>query len=193
METGAGGLILLGSAAFVYLALEIWIALRDGWLGLKTSFRDPSVRLINNTVMLTWILAIGAALALPDLTMTSLAWPLLIAGVLMIYAAAGIRFWCVRTLGRFFRRVVELQTEHRTVTEGPYRYARHPAYAAFLLAEVGLGVALANPVSLAVCLVLPPVGVLSRIPHEEAALEGELGDEYRAYARRTKRLIPGVW
>jgi protein-S-isoprenylcysteine O-methyltransferase Ste14 len=29
-------------------------------------------------------------------------------------------------------------------------------------------------------------------PEEQMMLE-EFGDEYRAYMRRTKRLIPGVW
>jgi protein-S-isoprenylcysteine O-methyltransferase Ste14 len=37
------------------------------------------------------------------------------------------------------------------------------------------------------------VGVLQRIPREEALMVEGLGEKYRAYMGRTKRLIPGVW
>jgi len=36
-------------------------------------------------------------------------------------------------------------------------------------------------------------GVLQRIPLEEGLLLEGLGERYRAYMARTKRLIPGVW
>jgi len=34
---------------------------------------------------------------------------------------------------------------------------------------------------------------IPRIAAEEAVLEASLGEQYRAYARTRKRLIPGVW
>ena len=37
------------------------------------------------------------------------------------------------------------------------------------------------------------VGVLVRIPREEELLVEGLGEKYRSYMGRTKRLIPGVW
>ncbi|HYQ88507.1 MAG TPA: isoprenylcysteine carboxylmethyltransferase family protein, partial [Candidatus Binatia bacterium] len=36
-------------------------------------------------------------------------------------------------------------------------------------------------------------GVLQRIPREEALLLEGLGQSYRDYMRRTRRLVPGVW
>ena len=32
-----------------------------------------------------------------------------------------------------------------------------------------------------------------RVEAEERMMQGEFGDQYAAYAARTKRLIPGVW
>jgi len=50
-----------------------------------------------------------------------------------------------------------------------------------------------NALSVAAFLVLPGLGFLRRIRVEESLLGAELGEPYRAYARRTRRLIPGVW
>jgi protein-S-isoprenylcysteine O-methyltransferase Ste14 len=41
--------------------------------------------------------------------------------------------------------------------------------------------------------VLPLAGILVRIQVEERALVAALGDDYRQYAARTSRLVPGVW
>ena len=57
----------------------------------------------------------------------------------------------------------------------------------------GVGVGLGNALSLAVCVVLPAVGYLERIPREEELLRSELGEPYADYARRTRRLVPGVY
>jgi protein-S-isoprenylcysteine O-methyltransferase len=89
--------------------------------------------------------------------------------------------------------VVAIAPDQRVVQHGPYRMLRHPGYAGALLALLGVGIMLANWLSVLV-LVLVPMFVLSvRISVEEAALAGALGAEYLAYAGRTARLIPGVW
>jgi protein-S-isoprenylcysteine O-methyltransferase Ste14 len=50
-----------------------------------------------------------------------------------------------------------------------------------------------NWLALAACVALPLPAVLRRIHVEEAELTRVLGEPYRAYQRRAKRLIPGVW
>jgi protein-S-isoprenylcysteine O-methyltransferase Ste14 len=40
---------------------------------------------------------------------------------------------------------------------------------------------------------IPLLAILVRIHVEEAELARALGQEYRAYARRTRRLVPGLW
>lgn len=77
------------------------------------------------------------------------------------------------------------------VTSGPYRYIRHPIYAAICLL-VWPGV-LAHLSLLTLSLgVLATVGVLVRLFCEEQ-LVTQRYPEYRAYAQRTKRLLPGLW
>jgi protein-S-isoprenylcysteine O-methyltransferase Ste14 len=117
----------------------------------------------------------------------------LAAGLTMFWIGVAIRVWSIRTLGRFFRFEVTVLSDHRVIDTGPYRYVRHPSYTGALLAFSGIGVALDNWLSVASLFFLPLIGFLWRIDVEEAALTARLGEEYRRYKRRTKRLIPGVW
>jgi protein-S-isoprenylcysteine O-methyltransferase Ste14 len=40
---------------------------------------------------------------------------------------------------------------------------------------------------------LPLLGLVIRIRHEEEVLTAAFGDEYRSYAAHTPRLVPHVW
>ena len=75
----------------------------------------------------------------------------------------------------------------------PYRRLRHPSYTGLLMAALGVGIALANWLAIAACLAPALIGFSLRLLHEERVLAAELGEPYRAYMRRTRRLIPGVW
>jgi protein-S-isoprenylcysteine O-methyltransferase Ste14 len=79
------------------------------------------------------------------------------------------------------------------VTNGQYRLLRHPSYAGGLLAEMGIAVTSANWVAVAVFAVAWVAIIAWRINIEETAFVSALGDKYRSYASRHKRLIPLVW
>jgi protein-S-isoprenylcysteine O-methyltransferase len=70
---------------------------------------------------------------------------------------------------------------------------RHPAYTGLLLRYLGFGLALANWLSLALIFLPMLCTTLYRIRVEEEALVAHFGEEYAAYARETKRLVPGVY
>ena len=97
------------------------------------------------------------------------------------------------TLARFFTYDVTIQPGHRVVTAGPYRWVRHPSYTGGLVGLLGLGVALGSAAAVLALVVVPLIGVLIRIRHEERTLRSALGAEYDAYAARTPRLLPGIW
>jgi protein-S-isoprenylcysteine O-methyltransferase Ste14 len=115
------------------------------------------------------------------------------AGLALLWAGLALRAWAIVVLGRWFTVVVDVRAGQEVVQRGPYRLVRHPSYTGLLLATVGLGLALDNWLSLALCALGPLAGVLIRIRAEEAALTAQIGERYRAYAARTRRLIPGVW
>lgn len=113
--------------------------------------------------------------------------------LLVVWAGTALRLWSIVTLGRFFRGTVHVQRDHQIVRSGPYRWVRHPAYTGALLAGLGFGVLLDNPVSLLLYAACCAVALGYRIRVEERMLSDALGDAYTSYAATTRRLIPGLW
>jgi protein-S-isoprenylcysteine O-methyltransferase Ste14 len=93
-------------------------------------------------------------------------------------------------LGKYFTFDVAVHNNHTLIQEGPYRYIRHPSYSGALLSLVGFGLALGNWAGLALFLFCMGIAYSYRIPIEEAALAAGLGEPYRQYVSRTRRLIP---
>jgi len=113
-------------------------------------------------------------------------------GLLLIMVGMALRIAAGRALGKWWSLRVEIQPEHALVQTGPYRFVRHPAYLGMLIVCLGLPIAFQS-VWAAVLMALavwPAVGY--RVQVEDALLERHFGDEYRKYARRTPRLIPGL-
>jgi protein-S-isoprenylcysteine O-methyltransferase Ste14 len=111
----------------------------------------------------------------------------------MFAVGLAVRWWAIVTLGRFFTVDVTIEKDHELVERGPFQWVRHPSYTGVLLAFVGWAITLGNWVAMAVVLVPIFIAFLIRMNVEEEALERALGDQYAAYMRRTKRLIPGAY
>jgi protein-S-isoprenylcysteine O-methyltransferase Ste14 len=113
-------------------------------------------------------------------------------GLAILAVGVALRFYAVIVLGRFFTLVVMTRRDQHVVDTGPYRWIRHPSYTGFLLALAAVMLSYAN--WLALIGVLPALaGFLYRIRVEERVLSDELGEPYRSYMRRTKRLVPFVY
>jgi protein-S-isoprenylcysteine O-methyltransferase Ste14 len=114
-------------------------------------------------------------------------------GLVAMWCGLALRAWAVATLGRAFRTTVEVDADQPVISTGPYAHVRHPSYTGLLLIVAGAGLAVGNWLGVAACLVLPPPAVVLRIAVEERELVSVLGEPYRAYQGRTRRLVPGVW
>jgi protein-S-isoprenylcysteine O-methyltransferase Ste14 len=114
-------------------------------------------------------------------------------GLALIVIGVAIRWVAIATLKRFFTVDVAIAKDHKVIDHGLYGVVRHPSYAGTLLSFIGLGFAFLNWLSLAACIVFVVIGLSYRINVEESALTEALGDAYRSYAARTKRLIPGIY
>ncbi len=119
--------------------------------------------------------------------------PLFYVGLGLMGCGALLRWWSIATLGHFFTVNVAIRTGHRVVTSGPYQLLRHPSYTALLMVFLGIGLCMGNTLSIAVIMLSTTVALLYRMRIEEKLLLSGLGEEYRAYMSRTKRLIPGLY
>ena len=120
-------------------------------------------------------------------------WNVQIAGVIGYAVAMAFLFWAVYT-NPFYSSAVRVQTDrgHRVVAAGPYRFIRHPGYAATLIGVLAGGLALGS------WLAMVPLAILGgffirRTLLEDRLLQCEL-DGYAEYSRRVRyRLVAGVF
>jgi protein-S-isoprenylcysteine O-methyltransferase len=115
-----------------------------------------------------------------------------VAGICLFIAGGVLRVDARVTLGRQFSPNLRLLENHRLITRGIYRFIRHPAYAGIILACSGLPLILGSPAGL-VMVPFIAATLVYRIRLEEQMLTERFGDDYRLYARRTKRLAPWLY
>ncbi|MEY2545602.1 MAG: hypothetical protein QOG48_719 [Verrucomicrobiota bacterium] len=114
-------------------------------------------------------------------------------GLILFLVGIILRWISIWKLGRFFTVDVAIAEQHQLVDTGPYRFVRHPSYTGALLAFLGFGLCLSNWMSILVLLIPITLAFLWRIHVEERALLDALGDNYREYIARTRRLVPFVY
>jgi protein-S-isoprenylcysteine O-methyltransferase Ste14 len=158
-----------------------------GWLSLV---RAPApAKAPGLQPRLTALAAATLLLALPFLPRLAAppSWLLFLSAGLA-FAGNGLALFVLNRLGTSFSVMSEAR---RLVTDGPYRILRHPLYLSEEIAIIGIFLLYWSWA--AVLLLLGHLAVqLLRLSNEERVLEAAF-PEYADYARRTARLIPGLW
>jgi protein-S-isoprenylcysteine O-methyltransferase Ste14 len=80
----------------------------------------------------------------------------------------------------------------KIIAEGPYRFVRHPRYLALTISRVAFALMLASVLAW-IAFVFWMFAILRHIRLEEPHLREIFGSAYDDYARRTVRLIPGIY
>ncbi len=112
--------------------------------------------------------------------------------VIMI-AALVFTDWAVIT-NRYFSGVVRIQKErrHKVITEGPYRFIRHPGYLSAILYILVTPLILNSIVGIIPTILVTYITIL-RTKKEDDYLKKEL-DGYKEYSEKTiYRLVPYIW
>ena len=110
-------------------------------------------------------------------------------GVSLALIAGLVVVWMFHTLGRNLTDTVVTRKQHTLVTNGPYRWVRHPLYTLAVWLGVANSLAAANWFFIvAGCLVFLLLAIRTR--KEEENLLARFGDDYRNYMQRTGRFVP---
>ena len=111
------------------------------------------------------------------------------AGFVVFGLGLALLTWTLRGLGTNLTDTVVTRRAHTLVTEGPYRWVRHPFYDAMALLIAGLALIAANWFMLLTgAVVFSLLALRSRT--EEAHLLARFGESYRDYRERTGRFVP---
>ena len=155
----------------------VW--LRSGWFYLITSALYCGVCFLGwiplslavSPTARTWMLAIGALLYFPGLSLA---------------------LWARLTLGKnYFVSTglgVQLFADHQLVTSGPFAIIRHPLYAGIILASLGSLLLYATWTTLFLACFAPLTAYRAR--REEIALAAEFGEGWLEYCKRVPKWIP---
>ncbi len=152
-----------------------------------------------DTVLMSFVgLAVLARLIIAGLDLrfgwtTGISFPLQITALVVAALGYGLGVWAT-AVNTFFSQIVRIQSErgHQVVTNGPYRFVRHPGYTGVILFELAVPIMLGSWWALAVGGFIA-VLMITRTVLEDRTLQAEL-DGYPEYAQQVKcRLLPGVW
>lgn len=164
-------LVFLGLLVFFHMIRSRPVNKASGW--------EPKISALLGLTLGNLLLLLDRSAVSPitDLVSTSL----LIAG----------NYLCVVVLLHLGRSISIMAEARRLVTSGPYRVIRHPLYLAEEVATVGIFLQFLSWQA-ALVLVAHFIFQIRRMLNEERIL-AKTFPEYRDYANRTARLIPGVW
>jgi protein-S-isoprenylcysteine O-methyltransferase len=101
-----------------------------------------------------------------------------------------IRWTAILTLRKFFTTNVVIQSDHKIIKTGLYRFVRHPSYTGSIISFFGLGLAFSNWISFIILVIPITIAFLKRIQIEEKALLSAFGKDYEEYRKNSWFLFP---
>jgi protein-S-isoprenylcysteine O-methyltransferase Ste14 len=109
-------------------------------------------------------------------------------GMGLFVAGLGLALWARAYLGRNWGTPMSEKVDAELVTTGPYRYIRNPIYSGIIFAVIGTAIAVSWYWVVAV--VFMGAYFIYSATVEEHIMERLFPNEYPAYKRSTKMLIP---
>jgi len=182
---------LLVAAGWAWFFVAFVFRRESGGAGTKRErISSMGIALQMLAFALVWMIqrplpAVGARLDALEIARDVLA-PLLAFGSIAMGLSA------VRTLGRQWSYEARLIDGHKLVTEGPYRWVRHPIYTAMFGKLLASNFAFGAWPGLPIAGSIFVVGTLIRIRAEEKLMREAFGAAYEDYARRVPAFLPGL-
>jgi protein-S-isoprenylcysteine O-methyltransferase Ste14 len=188
------GTTMPNSVAHWLLIFSALLAVSFFCIGLTSYFERRSdlpwwVRLIHNTGML--------------LSLSHLAGVVIFRPRSEAFAAIGVAMYTVavllflsaieaatRSRLRLQRSFVDGPLPERLLTEGPYRWVRHPFYLGYIVGAMAPAVAIGHPVLIAIAGMMIAFTVIAAFREERVWLSSVRGDAYREYSSRTGMFFP---
>jgi protein-S-isoprenylcysteine O-methyltransferase Ste14 len=100
--------------------------------------------------------------------------------------------WIHQTLGNNLSVRIRIKDSQYLVTDGPYRWVRHPMYTAFYLLHIAAFLLTANWFIGVTWIAGLTAIIFLRVDREETMLLARFGDAYTSYAENTGRFLPRI-
>lgn len=115
-----------------------------------------------------------------------------VAGFLVFFGAS-IVLWAKKA-NKFYAEAVRIQYErdHAVITDGPYRYIRHPGYLGYMILSISAPLMLGSLTALFPSTLIV-LGYLARTIFEDVSLQRQFKGYYDYTKKVPYRLFPGIW
>lgn len=113
-----------------------------------------------------------------------------ILGIMLIPAALWLYYRSHTDLGKNWSYTLVIREDHELITNGIYRYIRHPMYSSIWLSCLIQALLLHNYIAGFSGLVTFGIIYFLRVNKEEKMMEKQFGAQYEEFKKRTNRLIP---
>ena len=185
-------IIVIISVAYLYGFFEFFMNVRQRRQSkVKTSRDKGSLWLLYGLITIGYALsfAIGATKfgrIYPWNTFFAIGMALFVIGFM-------VRVSSILTLKQYFTYSVAKVENHKIITSGLYKFIRHPGYLGQLIIFMGISLTISNWLSILLMMIPVTLGYLYRIKVEEKFMTDQLGNDYKNYQERTKKIIPMVY
>jgi len=112
-------------------------------------------------------------------------------GAVVWVLGLGVAIWSRRTLAGNWSSDVTFKHGHELVERGPYRFARHPIYTGILLMCFGTALAIGQLHNW-LGFLIQCAGFWIKLRQEESVMLKHFPDQYPAYRKRVRALVPFV-
>jgi protein-S-isoprenylcysteine O-methyltransferase Ste14 len=117
-------------------------------------------------------------------------WVLLIGALICLFGLF-ITLWARRTLAGNWSSDVTFKQGHELVRTGPYRFVRHPIYTGLLVMCLGTAIEIGK-LRGGLALLLMTVAFWIKLKQEEWLMQRHFPDQYLAYQKQVKALVPFI-
>lgn len=198
------GFLTLEREVFLEMTTLVPIILIDAFVSIDIVIRPLSTKKdqFNRTIVIFSFLAFPLILLLPHLeSKFSPLEPILydlfnfhiLIGVSLLITGGIILIISRIQLGGLGGTKIVIEDDHRLITDGMYKYIRHPIYFGFLLIFSGYSFAMGSIVMMILISIAFFLVFRKRMDIEENLLSEKFGDDFLEYKKRTARLVPFLY
>jgi protein-S-isoprenylcysteine O-methyltransferase Ste14 len=114
-----------------------------------------------------------------------------VVGLAFYLVFSWMQIWSTKTLSDNFSQDIVIKKDHHLVTNGPFKFIRHPQYLSQFLMDLGAAAATLNFILAPLALIQIPF-LFMRASLEDKLLEKYFGENFKSYKKKTGMIIPFI-
>lgn len=112
-------------------------------------------------------------------------------GLVFYLIFSWVQIWAFKSLGEYYAQDVLVFKDHQLISNGPYRFIRHPQYLSQMIIDLAASAATLSFILFPVAVIQIPF-LIMRASLEDKLLEKHFGENWKSYKNKKGAFIPFV-